>query len=148
MDDPNLRLLGAIQRWQVCRPSGWDPRISVRRLADEAGMPRTTAWERISAWREDGFFQGCHVIPNPLVVGGRMASFRIRAVEPDGKDAVIEAAGLMDGSLGGIDMLGDEAILTFAGDTIAGLERKGRLLDQMQSVASCQGPMLFPSWEA
>lgn len=146
MDDPDLRLLGTIQRWQVCRPSGWDPRISVRRLADEADLPRTTAWERMSAWREDGFFQGCYVIPNPLVLGGRMASFRIR-VDEAAKDHIIEAAGLMDGFLGGIDLLGDETILTVAGDTVAGLERKGRLIGQMPGVASCQGPMLFPSWE-
>lgn len=147
MDDADLRLLGTVQRWQVCRPSGWDPRISIRRLADEAGLPRTTAWERMSWWRESGFFLGCGVIPNPLVLSGRMASMRLRVERPGGKAPIMEAAGLMDGFLGGIDVLGDQIILVFAGDGVPGLERKARLLSQMQGVASCQGPMLYPGWE-
>lgn len=141
--DADGKLLSAMFRWQVCRPSGWDPRISVRALADQAGLPRSTAWERVNTWKSDGFLQGYAAIPNPLVLGARMASFRVNCRN---KEAVLQAASLIDGAAGGIDMVGEELILNFVGSTPAAFERQAELLRQFVE-GTVDGPMLFPGWE-
>ncbi len=108
MDNLDLSMLRAMyhdRRWSVW---GIDPRVTVHEIARSVGLGRNAARLRLRRWREEGFWLGLDVWPNPGLFGVNVARFELLLTETQDADEVLRRVGAVEGALRAYTGYGDE----------------------------------------
>lgn len=108
VDNLDLSMLRAMypdRRWSVW---GIDPRVTVQEIARSVGLGRNAARLRLRRWREEGFWHGVDVWPNPRLFGVGVARFELLLTETQDADEVLGRVGALEGALRAYTGYGDE----------------------------------------
>jgi DNA-binding Lrp family transcriptional regulator len=76
---------------------GFDPRNSPERVARRLRVGPATVRRRLKLWRSRGFLRGFDVIPNPALLGGRLAARHLEFGSSIAQEAAVGPLSLIDG---------------------------------------------------
>lgn len=125
MDTQDLRILGALNN----APSfQWDARASVASIAKQLGMEPETVRLRIRRMEESGAIEGHEVVPNPSVLGLRLARFEVPGIAEEDKDDAIARLALIEGAHWFFDLFNGGLAMVGYSEGDRGLERTTELV--------------------
>jgi DNA-binding Lrp family transcriptional regulator len=76
---------------------GFDPRNSPERIARRLDLGPATVRRRLKVWRSRGFLLGFDVLPNPGLLGGRLAARHLEFESSIAQERAIRPLSLIDG---------------------------------------------------
>ena len=76
---------------------GFDPRNSPERIARRLGVGPATVRRRLKMWRSQGFLMGFDVLPNPGLLGGRLAARHLEFGTSIAQEKAVRPLSLIDG---------------------------------------------------
>lgn len=121
--------------------AGWDPRISVSRIARRLRTSRARVAARLKLWERAGLLRGYDVWPNPTLFGLSGGSVDLRLADRLKKPELFRHLGLVDGVVGGMEFVGDWVSVQLVAPDASTLERRVRLLAGLDGVAEV-GPLM------
>jgi DNA-binding Lrp family transcriptional regulator len=122
-----------------------DPRLSIREMARRLHIDPTTAWNRLKAWRREGFLLGYSVVPNPGLFGARLAGGAVRIDDPRSKPAFFRDFGFVEGAAFAVDQVGPWVVVMFVFQTERGLRRSEAMTRRLSGVSEIEPCIPFRS---
>jgi DNA-binding Lrp family transcriptional regulator len=147
VDALDLAILQEMSRGRIMWWGTSDPRISVRGIARRLHVDPSTIWARFRAWERCGFLLGYSVVPNPRLLGARLAGGGMRVDDPRLKPAVLSDFGLVDGAAFAADQVGPWVVVMFAYESTSDLDRYTRLTRRLRGVEEVEPCIPFTSPE-
>jgi DNA-binding Lrp family transcriptional regulator len=120
---------------------GVDPRVNSSEVARRLKLSRARVATRLAEWTESGLLQKFDVWPNPALLGYEVATVDLRVNDPLEKAAVVERLGVVEGMLGGLEMLGPWMSLQFLARDAEEIGRRAALLRGLAGVAEVTPPV-------
>ena len=133
--DIDIDILREMYHARAVTIAGVDPRLNASRVAQRLGVSRARVDARLKEWTKYGLLQRFDVWPNPALLGRVGFSVDIRLHDRFEKDALFERLRLIDGAVGGIDLLGDWVAVQFVVPRAADIARTTALLRGLAGVA-------------
>jgi DNA-binding Lrp family transcriptional regulator len=124
--------------------AGIDPRLSANRIASRLKVSRASVDSRLKSWTKSGFLRRFDVWPNPALVNRIGFTVDVRVSDRLVKDEVFRRVELVDGAVGGIDLVGDWVSLQFVVPNEPDIRRTTELLRGIAGIAEVEGPL---PWE-
>ena len=124
--------------------AGIDPRLSANRIAARLRVSRARVDSRLKSWTKSGLLRRFDVWPNPALVGRIGFTVDVRVSDRLRKDEVFRRVGLVDGAVGGVDLVGEWVSLQFVVPREADVRRTTELLRGIAGVAEVEEPL---PWE-
>lgn len=137
--DIDIDILREMYHARAVTIAGVDPRLNASRVAQRLGMSRARVDARLKEWAEYGLLQRFDVWPNPALFGRVGFSVDVRLVDQFQKDVVFDRLRLIDGAVGGIDLLGDWVAVQFVVPSEADVQRTVALVRGLAGVAEVGG---------
>jgi DNA-binding Lrp family transcriptional regulator len=109
---------------------GIDPRISPESIARRLHLSPATVRRRLTSWRTRGFLRGFDVIPNPSLLGGRLAARLLDFANPIDQERAVAPLSWIDGMVQ-IDIGPTQLLAVYL---VASPAESGRRFRQLQSV--------------
>ncbi|HKV90012.1 MAG TPA: winged helix-turn-helix transcriptional regulator, partial [Thermoplasmata archaeon] len=120
---------------------GVDPRINASVIARRLSVSRARVAARLAEWKRIGLIRRYDVWPNPALFGLDIATVDIRVNDRLRKGALYEKLGLIDGLVGGVDLLGEwSSVQLFAG-TPGEMARRVELIRGLADVVEVSAPV-------
>jgi DNA-binding Lrp family transcriptional regulator len=139
--DIDIDILREMYHARVVTIAGVDPRLNASRLAQRLGVSRARVDSRLKEWTEYGLLQRFDVWPNPALLGRVGFSVDVRVEDRFQKDALFERVRLIDGAVGGIDLVGEWVAVQFVVPTQADIERTVSLVRGLGGVVDVGPPL-------
>ncbi len=152
MDDLDLSMLRAMYPDRAWRVWGTDPRIPVIEVARSVALGRNAARLRLRRWREEGFWCGFDVWPNPGLFGSGVARFELMLSETQNAESVLDEVGTVEGALRAYTGYGDErsphpgtsvSVLCIDEHTTTARNRRLRHLHRLVAERGVRGPFVM-----
>ena len=133
--DIDIDILREMYHARAVTIAGVDPRLNASRVAQRLGVSRARVDTRLKEWAEYGLLQRLDVWPNPALVGRVGFSVDLRVTDRFQKDALFERIRLIDGAVGGIDLVGEWVAAQFVVPSPADVQRTVSLVRGLRGVA-------------
>jgi DNA-binding Lrp family transcriptional regulator len=111
-----------------------DPRLSVREVARRLRVDPNTISNRLRKWQSTGFLLGYSVVPNPTLLGARLAGGSVRIPSARSKEGFFRDFGLIEGAAFAVDQVGPWVVVMFVYSTERGLRRSELLTRKLEGV--------------
>ncbi len=121
--------------------SGIDPRLNATRIAKRLKVGRARVAARVNAWDASGFLSRYDVWLNPAVYGWQGAWVNVRVDHPRSKPALLGRLALVDGVVGGVELLGDWLGVGIVAPDDGALDRTANLLRGLAGVREVEPPV-------
>jgi len=146
LESLDFAILRALLRDHMLSWSGLDPRSSSEDVARSVGVSPSTVRRRLRKLRETGFLLPPYVTPHPQSLGLIPGGLMLRFADVLLVRHALETLGLIDGVIMASEMPA-ELYVQFAAGTVAGLERRARLLSQLDGVVDVEAlPRYYPPY--
>ncbi len=123
--------------------SGIDPRLSATRIAKRLKVGRARVAGRLKAWAASGFLARYDVWLNPSVYGWQGAWLNVRVDHPRSTPDVIARLALVDGVLGGLELVGEWLGVGVVFPDDVARDRMVRLVQGLPGVREVEPPVLW-----
>ncbi len=123
--------------------SGIDPRLNATRIAKRLQVGRARVAARLKAWSSSGFLSRYEVWLNPALYGWRGAWLNLRVDHPRSKPELLTRLALVDGVLGGMELLGEWVGVGVVTPDDVTLDRTVRLLRGFPGVREVEPPIAW-----
>lgn len=123
--------------------AGIDPRLNASQIARRLRVSRARVDSRLKEWARYGLLQRFDVWPNPALFDLTGFTVDIRLLDRFQKDDLIGRIGLVDGAVGGVDLVGDWISAQFVVRNEAEAYRKTDLLRGLAGIAEVATPILW-----
>jgi DNA-binding Lrp family transcriptional regulator len=133
--DIDIDILREMYHARAVTIAGVDPRLNASRVAQRLGVSRAKVDARLKEWTEYGLLQRFDVWPNPGLLGRVGFSVDVRLADRFQKDALFERIRLIEGAVGGIDLLGDWVAVQFVVPSETDIQRTVSLVRGLAGVA-------------
>jgi DNA-binding Lrp family transcriptional regulator len=120
---------------------GVDPRVNSSEVARRLKLSRARVASRLAEWTKSGLLQKFDVWPNPALLGYEVATVDLRVHDRLDKGAVVERLGVVEGLLGGLELLGPWMSLQFLARDAEEIGRRAALLRGLAGVAEVSPPV-------
>jgi len=139
--DIDIDILREMYHTRAVTIAGIDPRLNASRVAQRLRVSRARVDARLKEWVKYGLLERFDVWPNPALLGRIGFSVDVRLADRFQKDALFERIRLVDGAVGGIDLVGDWVAVQFVVPGLADVQRTVSLLRGLRGVAEVGTPI-------
>jgi len=145
--DIDIDILREMYRSRGVTVAGVDPRLKAHRIAQRLGVSRARVDSRLKEWTRYGLLQRFDVWPNPALFDQVGFTVDLRLADRFRKQEVVDRVRLIDGVVGGVDMVGDWIAVQFVVPSEAEAHRRASLLRGLAGVAEVSEPILWARLE-
>ena len=139
--DIDIDILREMYHARAVTIAGIDPRLNVTRVAQRLGVSRARVDARLKEWVRYGLLERFDVWPNPALLGRTGFSVDVRVSNRFQKDALFERIRLIEGAVGGIDLVGDWVAAQFVVLSPVDVQRTVSLVRSLEGVAEVGSPI-------
>jgi len=146
LESLDFTILRGLLRDRMLSWSGLDPRRSSEDVARSLGVSPSTVRRRLRKLRESGFLLPPYVTPHPQSLGLLPGGLMLRFADGPLVHRTLQTLGLIDGIIMASEMP-THLYVQYAAETQAGLERRAKLLSQLDGVVGAEAlPRYFPPY--